>query len=125
MIATSLTYLAIGPGVSWSAVIGMTPYRLMRPTVGLIAASMFWFDGLRFRPDVARPEVRRRADAGARSAGLHHRMAVGLRRGHARVAPRVVRIEPIALDAVVIGRHVVGDEVRQLGQPRLRDDDRA
>ena len=36
MIATSLTLFAIGPAVSWSAVIGITPYRLMRPTVGLI-----------------------------------------------------------------------------------------
>src|SRR5438094_10407664 len=57
MIATSLTDFAIGPGVSWSAVIGMTPYRLMRPTVGLIAASMFWFDGLSTEPDVSVPTL--------------------------------------------------------------------
>src|SRR5690242_17251158 len=55
MIATSRTYFAIGPGVSWSAVIGMTPYRLIRPTVGLIAASMFWFAGVRIEPDVSVP----------------------------------------------------------------------
>jgi hypothetical protein len=27
----------------------------MRPTVGLTAASMFWFDGLRIDPDVSDP----------------------------------------------------------------------
>src|SRR2546426_12349543 len=57
MIAASATVLAIGPGVSWSAVIGMTPYRLMRPTVGLIPTSMFWFDGLRIEPDVSVPTL--------------------------------------------------------------------
>ena len=41
--------------MSWSAVIGMTPYRLMRPTVGLTAASMFAFDGLRIDPEVSVP----------------------------------------------------------------------
>src|SRR5258705_10849724 len=35
----------------------MTPYRLMRPTVGLIPASMFWFDGLRMDPDVSVPTL--------------------------------------------------------------------
>src|SRR6185503_6301086 len=57
MIATSLTDLAIGPAVSWSAVLGMTPYRLMRPTVGLMPASMFWFDGLSTDPDVSVPTL--------------------------------------------------------------------
>src|SRR2546426_7667469 len=57
MIAASATVLAIGPGVSWSAVIGMTPYRLMRPTVGLMPTSMFWFDGLRIDPDVSVPTL--------------------------------------------------------------------
>src|SRR5206468_12237685 len=57
MIATSATDFAIGPAVSWSAVIGITPYRLMRPTVGLTAASMFWFDGLRTDPDVSVPTL--------------------------------------------------------------------
>ncbi len=36
---------------------GITPYRLMRPTVGLIPASMFWFDGLRIDPDVSLPTL--------------------------------------------------------------------
>ncbi len=29
----------------------------MRPTVGLIAASMFWFDGLRIEPEVSVPTL--------------------------------------------------------------------
>ncbi len=36
---------------------GMTPYRLMRPTVGLMPASMFWFDGLRIDPEVSVPTL--------------------------------------------------------------------
>src|SRR5678815_6157275 len=55
MIAASVTERVMGPGVSWSAVIGMTPYRLTRPTVGLMPTSMFWFDGLRIDPDVSVP----------------------------------------------------------------------
>ncbi len=54
-IAASATVRAIGPAVSWSAVMGMTPYRLTRPTVGLIAASMFALAGLRIDPDVSVP----------------------------------------------------------------------
>src|SRR2546425_13117415 len=33
----------------------MTPWRLIRPTVGLMPTSMFWFDGLRIDPDVSVP----------------------------------------------------------------------
>jgi hypothetical protein len=33
----------------------MTPYRLMRPTVGLTAASMFALAGLRIDPEVSVP----------------------------------------------------------------------
>ena len=50
-----MTVRAIGPAVSWSAVIGMIPYRLIRPRVGLIAASMFWSEGLRIEPEVSDP----------------------------------------------------------------------
>ena len=56
-MAASVTVRAIGPGVSWSAVIGMTPYRLTRPTVGLIPTSMFWFAGLRMDPEVSVPTL--------------------------------------------------------------------
>src|SRR3954468_5869499 len=55
MIAASVTLRAIGPAVSWSAVIGMIPHRLMRPTVGLMPTSMFGFDGLRTEPEVSVP----------------------------------------------------------------------
>jgi hypothetical protein len=48
-----VTVRAIGPAVSWSAVIGMTPQRLMRPTVALMPMSMFWLHGLRIEPDVS------------------------------------------------------------------------
>ena len=36
---------------------GMTPYRLMRPTVGFTAASMLAFAGLRIDPDVSVPTL--------------------------------------------------------------------
>ncbi len=54
-MAASVTVRAIGPAVSWSAVIGMTPQRLTRPTVGLMPASMLAFDGDRMDPDVSVP----------------------------------------------------------------------
>ena len=57
MIAASVTVRVIGPGVSWSAVIGITPQRLMRPTVGFTPASMFAFDGDRIEPDVSVPTL--------------------------------------------------------------------
>src|SRR5687768_3365859 len=57
MMAASVTVRAIGPGVSWSAVIGITPQRLIRPTVGLTPASMFAFDGLRIEPEVSVPTL--------------------------------------------------------------------
>ena len=98
----------IGPGVSWSAEIGMTPYRLTRPTVGLMPTSMFWFDGLRIEPDVsvptfAEPEAHLGAGSGARAAGAEDRASV--EEGVARVATRVVRVETVARERVVVGRH--------------------
>src|SRR5438093_9523326 len=56
-IAASFTVLANGPAVSWSAVMGITPYRLTRPTVGLIPTSMFWFAGERMEPEVSVPTL--------------------------------------------------------------------
>src|SRR4029079_10559140 len=53
----SVTVLAIGPAVSWSAVIGMMPWRLMRPTVGFTAASMLALAGLRIEPEVSVPTL--------------------------------------------------------------------
>ena len=43
--------------MSWSAVMGMIPYRLMRPTVGLMAASMFALAGDRMDPEVSVPTL--------------------------------------------------------------------
>src|SRR5881396_507817 len=54
-IAASATVLAIGPAVSWSAVMGITPYRLTRPTVGLIPASIIAFEGVSMEPEVSVP----------------------------------------------------------------------
>src|SRR3989475_13197421 len=54
-IAASATVLAIGPAVSWSAVMGITPYRLIRPTVGLIPASIIAFEGVKMDPEVSVP----------------------------------------------------------------------
>ena len=56
-IAASVTVFAIGPAVSWSAVMGIMPYRLTRPTVGLMAASMFPFAGLKMEPEVSVPTL--------------------------------------------------------------------
>src|SRR5258705_9368938 len=90
MMAISLTYFAIGPAVSWSAVMGMTPYRLMRPTVGLIVASMFWLDGLSSDPDVSVPTfpLQKFADVPmpeleppVASTGLPSPLVLGSRRG--------------------------------------------
>ena len=55
MIAASATFLPMGPAVSWSAVMGMMPHRLMRPMVGLMAASMFRLDGPMIEPPVSVP----------------------------------------------------------------------
>ncbi len=49
-----------GQPLSWSAVIGMTPQRLTRPTVGLIPTSMFCCAGERIDPDVSVPTARKR-----------------------------------------------------------------
>ena len=35
----------------------MIPCRLIRPTVGLIPTSMFWFEGERIDPDVSVPTL--------------------------------------------------------------------
>ena len=57
MIAASRTVRVIGPGVSWSAVMGITPYRLTRPTVGLMPTRKFCCDGLRMEPEVSVPTL--------------------------------------------------------------------
>src|SRR5262245_19556643 len=101
-MAASVTDFAIGPGVSWSAVIGMTPWRLTRPTVGLIPASMFWLDGLRIEPDVSVPTFAAHRLAAVpmpeleppvASTGLPSELGRGSRRGSYGLKPK----PPIAL----------------------------
>src|SRR5262245_55092613 len=61
--AASVTLRAIGPAVSWSALIGTTPWRLHRPSVGLMPTSPFAPDGQTIDPSVSVPTA-----ATARSA---------------------------------------------------------
>src|SRR6201993_187678 len=61
--AASLTLRAIGPAVSWLALIGTTPARLHSPRVGLIPTSPFAPDGQTIEPSVSVPTA-----ATARSA---------------------------------------------------------
>ena len=53
--AASATLRAIGPAVSWLWEIGITPSRLMRPTVGLKPTSPFSDDGETIDPSVSVP----------------------------------------------------------------------
>src|SRR5690348_2104104 len=61
--AASVTFRAIGPAVSWSALIGTIPFRLSSPSVGLIPTSPFAPDGQTIDPSVSVPTA-----ATARSA---------------------------------------------------------
>lgn len=54
-MAASATYFAIGPAVSWSAVMGIMPYRLILPTAGLIDARRVLFVGIWIDPEVSVP----------------------------------------------------------------------
>ena len=54
-IAASGTVRAIGPAVSWLCAIGMTPVRLIRPTVGFTPTIPFNDDGDRIEPSVSVP----------------------------------------------------------------------
>src|SRR5215203_2258908 len=57
MIAASATVFVIGPAVSGSAVIGITPYRLIRPMVGRMPTSMLALEGLMIDPPVSEPTL--------------------------------------------------------------------
>src|SRR5207237_10708276 len=61
--AAAVTFRAIGPAVSWSALIGTTPARLHSPSVGLIPTSPLAPDGQTIEPSVSVPTA-----ATARSA---------------------------------------------------------
>src|SRR5581483_8186761 len=53
--AQSATERQCGPTVSWVCEMGTTPARLVRPTVGLIAATPFAFPGQTMLPSVSLP----------------------------------------------------------------------
>src|SRR3954469_21040422 len=53
--AASVTFRAIGPAVSWLALIGMIPLRLNSPSVGLLPTSPFAPDGQTIDPSVSVP----------------------------------------------------------------------
>src|SRR5262245_18929008 len=54
-MAASFTVRAIGPALSCVWEMGMTPVRLMRPTVGLMPTSPLVEDGLTMDPSVSVP----------------------------------------------------------------------
>src|SRR4029453_5992510 len=60
--AASVTLRAIGPAVSWFALIGTTPARLHSPSVGLIPTTPLAPDGQTIEPCVSGPTA-----GGARS----------------------------------------------------------
>src|SRR5205807_6022390 len=53
--AASATARPWGPTVSWTCVIGTTPARLVRPTVGLMATTPFALPGHTMLPSVSVP----------------------------------------------------------------------
>src|SRR6202011_1278369 len=55
--AASATVLACGPTVSWVCEIGITPCRLVSPTVGLIPTIPDADDGLMIEPSVSVPSA--------------------------------------------------------------------
>src|SRR6266567_3648713 len=63
--AASETVRAKGPTVSWLCEIGITPARLVRPTVGLMPTTPFVEAGQRIEPSVSVPN-----DAAARFAAI-------------------------------------------------------
>ena len=77
--AASVTFRAIGPAVSWSALIGTIPARLRSPSVGLMPTSPFAPDGQTMEPSVSVPTA-----AVARSAAAATLSPSSSRRGSGR-----------------------------------------
>src|SRR5262249_22807825 len=131
-IAASRTVRVSGPAVSWVWVIGMTPARLMSPTVGFTVTTPFWVAGERSEPDVsvpiatavspaatAPPRLPRRHPraprARARPAGLHDRNASGVeldRKG----------VFDLAAERRIARRHVDRQDIGKLGEVRFPED---
>src|SRR6187399_1055581 len=66
--AASVTLRAIGPAVSWLALIGTTPARLHSPRVGLIPTSSLAPDGQTIEPSVSVPTAATARSAAALTA---------------------------------------------------------
>src|SRR5579859_5425901 len=56
-VAASATVRACGPTVSWECEIGITPWRLVSPTVGLMPTMPHAEDGLMIEPSVSLPRA--------------------------------------------------------------------
>src|SRR5579863_10747570 len=56
-MAASATVRACGPIVSWLCEMGITPARLVRPTVGLMPTTPLMADGQRIEPSVSEPRL--------------------------------------------------------------------
>ena len=97
MIAASATVRAIGPAVSCCAVIGMMPYRLIRPSVGLMPTSIVAFDGLITEPPVSDPTFAAQRFAAVPTPELEPPVCSAGRPSNVRVArigSRIVRVDP-------------------------------
>src|SRR5437870_2814874 len=55
--AASVTVRACGPTVSWVCEMGMTPWQLVRPTVGLMPTMPLADEGLMIEPSVSVPRA--------------------------------------------------------------------
>ena len=89
---------------------------------------MFWFDGLRIEPDVSVPTFAVQKLTFVPAPELEppvdeHGTSVEER--VARVAARIPRVHAVAIEPVVVPRHSARDPVRELGELRLGENDRA
>ena len=130
-IAASATVRAIGPAMSWSRVTGAIPHRLIRPSVGRMPTSMFAFDGLMTEPPVSVPTFAAQKLAAVPIPELEPPVLRAGRPSNVAgrgVAARVVRVVSEAGQRIVVAGHGVRrprHPVRELGEARLGDDDRA
>src|SRR5581483_4203035 len=67
-MTASVTVRAMGPAVSWVCEIGMMPFRLIRPTVGLMPTSPLLLDGETIDPSVSVPTAAAQRFAAAATA---------------------------------------------------------
>src|SRR3954467_3240700 len=122
--AASVTLRAIGPAVSWSALIGITPARLHNPSVGLMPTSPFAPDGQTIEPSVSVPTAAtaRSAAAGTPQPGLEPE---GGGAGTGGVGVEKVGHVLLAAEAPPAAGRGGRAEVGPFGKVGLGDDDRA